>query len=263
MDLDISGRRAVVGGASSGLGRASALRLAEAGCELLIWARGRESLDRTRAELLAAGSPRVVSIAADAASPGAAQELADAVAEHWGSADILVLNAGGPPTSDPMNGDADGLRTALQLLVETPIDLATRLLPAMRAQRWGRIVAILSWGVREPVPALPYSNIGRSGLAAWMKSASQRAAAEGVTINGVLPGRFMTPRIEALDRGAARYQGVPVSDVHARAREDIPAGRDGDPDELGSMVAFLCSQPAAYVNGAFVPVDGGMLKSLG
>lgn len=263
MDLGIDGRIAVVGGASSGLGRASALRLAEAGCRLLIWARDEEALTRTADELRAAGSPRVELVSADAGASGAAGIVDDAAEAAFGGADILVLNAGGPPPSDPAAGDPAALRAALQLLVETPIELATRLLPGMRERRWGRIVAILSWGVREPVPTLPYSNIGRSALAAWLKTASGRVAVDGVTVNGVLPGRFATPRIRSLDASTATREGAPLEDVQARARAAIPAARDGDPDELGSVVAFLSSQPAAYVSGALVPVDGGMLRSLG
>jgi 3-oxoacyl-[acyl-carrier protein] reductase len=263
MDLGIAGRVAVVGGASSGLGRASALRLAEAGCRLLIWARNDEALQRTAAELRVRGAPEVETVCADAGTDSAAATVSEAALSRLGGVDILVLNAGGPPATDVTARDPAGLRAALQLLVETPISLATTLLPGMRERGWGRIVAILSWGVREPVSGLPYSNIGRSGLAAWMKTASQRVAADGVTINGVLPGRFATPRIGVVDAATASRDGLPIEQVQAQARAAIPAGRDGDPDEFGAVVAFLCSMPAAYVNGAFLPVDGGLLKSLG
>lgn len=264
MDLGIAGRVAVVGGASSGLGRASALRLAEAGCSLLIWARSSEkSLLGAAAEFTRAGAPRVEWVVADAGNADAAAFVADAATDRFGGVDILVLNAGGPPSSDATARDPAALRAALQLPVETPIALATRLLPGMRGRRWGRIVAVLSWGVREPVPALSLSNIGRSGLAAWLKTASLSVAADGVTVNGVMPGRFATPRIRVVDESQAAIQGAPIEEVQARARAAIPAGRDGDPDEFGSVVAFLCSERAAYVNGALVPVDGGLLKSLG
>ncbi|MFV2062698.1 MAG: SDR family oxidoreductase [Chloroflexota bacterium] len=263
MDLGISGRTAVVGGASSGLGRASAMRLAEAGCKLLVWARHEGPLLDTAKELRRAGSPTVETVIADASSADAAAIITEAVTRHFSGADIVVLNAGGPPPSDATVSDPDALRSALQLLVETPIDLASRLLPGMRERGWGRIAAVLSWGVREPVPALPYSNIGRSGLAAWLKTTSVLVGPDGVTINGVLPGRFATPRLEIVDASAATRAGISFDAARRRAWAEIPAGRDGDPDEFGAVVAFFCSQPAAYLNGAFVPVDGGMLKSLG
>lgn len=263
MDLDIAGRTAVVGGASSGLGRASARRLAEAGCDMLLWARHDAALRVVAAELRTLGAARVETVVADAASSEAAETVAAAALDRFGGADIVVLNAGGPPPSDATESDPAALREALQLLVETPIDLAGRLLPGMRERGWGRIVAVLSWGIREPVPGLPYSNIGRSGLAAWLKTASTKVGAEGVTMNGVLPGRFATPRIAVVDGATAERLGISTEEAGRRARIDIPAARDGDPDEFGSVVAFLCSQPAAYVNGTFVPVDGGMLRSLG
>jgi 3-oxoacyl-[acyl-carrier protein] reductase len=263
MDLGIAGRVAVVGGASSGLGRASALRLAQAGCSILAWSRDGERLARVADEFRSAGAPRVEVVSADAGRPEAPATVAGAALDAFGAVDILVLNAGGPPPGDPATLDAADLRAGLQLLTETPIALATALLPGMRERGWGRIVAILSWAVREPVSSLPVSNIGRSGLAAWLKTLSLRVAADGVTVNGVLPGRFATPRIHELDTERAERQGRSLEAVQAEARSGIPAGRDGDPDELGSLVAFLCSRSSAYLTGAFIPVDGGLLRSLG
>jgi 3-oxoacyl-[acyl-carrier protein] reductase len=125
------------------------------------------------------------------------------------------------------------------------------------------VVAVLSWAVREPITTLPLSNAGRSALAAWLKTASRSVGGEGVTINGILPGRFATPRIVELDRRRAEQEGRTVEEVAAAALNGVPAGRDGQPDELGAVVAFLASERAAYINGALVPVDGGMLQSLG
>lgn len=263
MDLGIGGRVAVVGGASSGLGRACAARLVEADCEVLLWARGRAGLAATADALRARTRRRVESLVADASDPGAAELVANRAQEAFGRVDILVLNAGGPPPTDPTATDSDALRAALQLLVTTPVELATRLLPGMRERGWGRIAAILSWGVREPLPGIALSNIGRSGLAAWMKTASRVVAGDGVTLNGVLPGRFATPRIAALDAGRAERENRPLEVVQAEGRAEIPAGRDGDPDELGGLVAYLCSDLAGYLNGAFIPIDGGMLHSIG
>jgi 3-oxoacyl-[acyl-carrier protein] reductase len=263
MDLGISGRVAVVGGGSSGLGRACATRLAAEGCDLLIWARGRDGLEATARELRSSSGRRVETLAVDAADPEAASAVADRALTAFDHVDILVLNSGGPPAKDPTGADPELLRAALQLLTVTPIALTNRLLPVMRERGWGRVVAILSWGVREPIPGIVLSNMGRSALAAWLKTASRSVGGDGVTFNGVLPGRFGTPRIAELDEGRAAREGRPVEHVRAEALADVPAGRDGNPDELGALVAYLASEPAAYINGAFIPIDGGMLRSLG
>lgn len=263
MDLGIGGRIAVVGGGRSGLGLASARRLAQEGCDLLIWAREEARLRETARQLGDETGRRVEAVAADASDPHAADLVADAALERFGHVDILVLNAGGPPAGDPTATTVEQLNDGLRLLTVTPIALANRLLPDMRERGWGRIVAILSWGVREPIPNLTLSNVGRSRLAAWLKTASRWVAKDGVTVNGVLPGRFATPRIKELDELRAARESRPVDAIQAEARSGVPARRDGDPDELGALVAFLASVPASYITGALLPVDGGMLQSLG
>lgn len=262
MDLGISGRSAIVGGGSSGLGRACAERLAEAGCRLVIWARGVDALEATARSLRERHGVEVHTVVADASDPGAAGTVAAAAIEHLGSIDILVLNAGGPPTADPTATEPDAWRSALQQLTITPIDLATRLLPAMRTGGWGRIVAVLSYGVRQPITDLAYSNAGRTALAAWLKTTSRAVAADGVTVNGVMPGRIETPRIVFLDRTTAERTGRTEAEVRAEEVAAIPAGRYGEPDELGALVAFLCSEPARYQTGTFTAVDGGLLRGL-
>ena len=157
MDLGLRGRTAVVGGATSGLGRASAEALAAEGCNLLLWSRSADALAATADAIRSAHEVRVAHVAADATDPGAAALVAEA-AHGFGPTDILVSNAGGPPTSDPTATDVDGWRRAFQLLAVTPIDLATRLLPGMRQRGWGRIVAVTSSGVRQPIPELVYSD---------------------------------------------------------------------------------------------------------
>lgn len=258
MDLGLRGRSAVVGGASSGLGRASAQALAAEGCDLLLWSRHADALSAVADELHAAHGVRVEHVAADATDPAAAATVA-AAAEAFGPIDILVSNAGGPPTVDPTATDPQGWRRAFQLLAATPIELATRLLPGMRERGWGRVVAILSSGVRQPIPDLVYSNAGRSALAAWLKTTARVVAADGVTVNGVMPGRIATPRIHELDSGRAEREGVTEDAVRAGHIATIPAGRYGEPEELGGLVAFLASDRAAYVTGQLVAVDGGLI----
>ncbi len=262
MDLGLTGRTALVGGASSGLGRASATRLAAEGCRLAIWSRGTAGLDAVAIDLRTRFGTEVTVITADAADAGAARAVAAAAEAALGHVDILVLNAGGPPAVDPTVTDAAGWERAFRLLAITPIELATLLLPGMRERRWGRIVAILSSGIRQPIPDLVYSNAGRSALAAWLKTTARAVARDGVTINGVVPGRLDTPRVESLDRDRAERTGRSIEEVRSEHIATIPAGRYGRPDELASLVAYLSSEAASYQTGTFTAVDGGLIAGL-
>jgi 3-oxoacyl-[acyl-carrier protein] reductase len=262
MDLGLRDRGAVVGGASSGLGRASAAALAAEGCRLLLWSRRADALREFADELRADHGAEVHVAAADATDPAAADIIAGAAIEALGSVDVLVLNAGGPPTVDPTDTDPDEWRRILQLLAITPIELASRLLPGMRERGWGRVVAVLSGGLRQPIPDLVYSNAGRSVLAGWLKTTARIVAAEGVTMNGVLPGRLATRRVHELDAGRAEREGRSEDEVRAEHLRTIPAGRYGDPAEFGAVVAFLASDRASYITGSFVAVDGGQLPGI-
>lgn len=259
MDLGIRGRRALVGGASSGLGRAVAERLAAEGCDLAISSRRADPLAVLATDLASRHGVNVTPLPADFTDPAAARILAEGALEALGGVDILILNAGGPPPVDVTGTEPDGWLRALQLLVVTPIDLATRLLPGMRERHWGRIVAVGSYAIRQPIDDLAYSNAGRSALMAWLKTASRTVAADGVTVNGALPGRHATARIEQLDRISAERQGRPVEEIRASHEATIPARRYGDPDEFASYVAYLCSEPAAYQTGTFTLIDGGIV----
>ncbi len=262
MDLGLAGRRAVVGGATSGLGRAIAESLASEGARLLLWSRSAERLASVAAEIKDAHGVEVATVAADAADPSAAATVAAAAEEVFGGVDVLVLNAGGPPPVEPDATDPEEWRRAFQLLAITPIELATRLLPGMRQQRFGRIVAVLSSSIREPIPNLSYSNGGRSALAAWLRTIARHVAADGVTVNGVLPGRIATPRVAALDQAHAARGGVDVAEVRRASEAAIPAGRYGQPAEFAAVVTFLASTAASYVTGVTVPCDGGLLQGM-
>jgi 3-oxoacyl-[acyl-carrier protein] reductase len=262
MDLGLKGRSALVGGASAGLGRATAERLAAEGCKLALWSRGGDALESAADEIRKLYSVVVVTIAGDARDPATAAKVAWQAERSLGPIDIAVLNAGGPIASEATKTDPDEWRTAFQLLAITPIELATALLPGMRQRGWGRIVSIMSSGIRQPIPDLSYSNACRSALAAWLKTIAPEVIADGVTVNGVVPGRIDTNRVETLDRLKAEKLGVSLAEVRAQSEKQIPAGRYGKPDELAAFVAWLCSDLSCYQTGTFTPIDGGMLRFL-
>jgi 3-oxoacyl-[acyl-carrier protein] reductase len=262
MELGLRGRTALVGGASAGLGRACAERLAAEGCRLALWSRGGEALEKAAREIRQAHSVDITTIAGDASEPETAARVAAAAREALGAVDVVVLNAGGPPAAEATGTDPAEWRRSFQLLAVTPIELTQLLLPSMRERRWGRVVAILSSAIRQPIPELAYSNACRSALAAWLKTIAPEVAADGVTVNGVLPGRLDTARVALLDGKRAERGRTTAAEVRAGFEQGIPAGRYGDPDELGAYVAWLCSEPARYQTGTFVAIDGGALRAL-
>ena len=262
MDLGLKGRAALVGGASAGLGRATAERLAAEGCKLALWSRGGDALEQTAEEIRRLHGVVVVTIAGDATDPATPAKVAWAAERHLGQIDIAILNAGGPIASEATKTDPAEWRRSFQLLALTPIELATALLPGMRKRGWGRIVSIMSSGIRQPIPDLAYSNACRSALAAWLKTIAPEVIRDGVTVNGVVPGRLDTARVATLDKAKADKIGSTLKEVRAQSERAIPAGRYGQPDELAAYVAWLCSEPARYQTGTFVPIDGGMLRFL-
>lgn len=256
MDTGIDKRTALVAGSTSGLGLAVARALAAEGANVVL--SGRRG-DVARAE--AARLPSAVGVEADLTRPEAAQALVAATRDAFGEVDILVLNAGGPPPGPAATVTADAARTAVETLLVRQIELVSQVLPGMRQRGWGRIVAIGSSGVQQPLSNLALSNLGRASLAAYLKTLSREVAADGVTVNMVLPGRIDTDRVAALDRAQSEREGADVTDVRARSQAAIPVGRYGRPEEFASVVTFLCGTPAAYVTGEQIRCDGGLVGS--
>lgn len=240
MDLGIAGRVALVTAASRGLGRASALALAEAGARVAICARGEEALREAEHEL--AGHTEVLAVVADVTHPEAPEELVAQTVERFGSLDILVANAGGPPAGGALEQDDEAIGRAVNDNLLTSVRLVRAAVPHMRAGRWGRICLITSSTIKQPSPTLALSNTARTGLWAWAKSVAGEVFADGITVNTACPGTHATERMEQL--------GI---------SPDVPAG---DPRRFGQVVAFLCSEPAAFVNGVALLVDGGRFTGL-
>jgi 3-oxoacyl-[acyl-carrier protein] reductase len=238
VDLGLRERVALVTAASAGLGRAAARALAGEGAKLVVSARGADRLDTTADELRGGGA-EVVAVAGDVTEPDAPARLVRAAVETFGRLDIVVANAGGPPPARALDVDDDGVRAAVEANLLTSVRLVGAALPHMRRQGWGRICCITSYSVVKPIPTLALSNLARTGLWAWARTAASDLAVEGsgVTLNLVCPGPHATQRM--IDLGGAE-------------------GVMGDPEDFGKVVAFLCSEPAAFVNGAAVVVDGGL-----
>ena len=257
MDLKIKDRVALVLASTAGLGAATARALANEGAHVVITGRNAE-----RAERLAASLPSATAVPVDLTEPRAVEHLLTATREAYGEPDIVVLNGPGPKPGAAADLDAEDIDTIGDLLLKAHVALVKRTLPHMRAQGWGRILAIGSSGVQDPLPMLVASNIGRAGLAAYLKTLASEVAADGVTVNLQLPGRIATDRVAALDEAAAQRQGCSPEEVRAASQARIPAGRYGTPDEFGALAAFLCSSAASYITGSAVRCDGGMLAHL-
>ena len=253
MDLGIRGKRALVCASSRGLGRGCAEALAAAGVDLVLNARGSESLAQTAAAIRAAHGVEVVAVASDITTEaGRAEVLAAA-----GQVDILVTNAGGPPPGMWSDWSREDFIRALDANMLTPIALMQALVPGMMDRGWGRVVNITSQSVKAPVAILGLSNSARTGLTGFVAGTSRQVAPKGVTINNLLPGIHDTDRAVALDAGAARAQGVTSAEARAEREAQIPARRYGTPEEFGAMCAFLCSAHAGFIVGQNILLDGG------
>lgn len=262
MDLGLKGRKALVCASTGGLGEAVVRALAAEGAHVMVSGR---RLDRARAiadELNATGPGTATAVESDLSEADGARRLHDAALDKLGGVDVLVLNGPGPKPSSADAASWPDAERALELLVRPQLELIQATLPGMRERRWGRILAVGSSGVVSPLPNLAMSNLGRSALAAYLKTLANEVAADGVTVNMLLPGRIATDRVAQLDAAAADRQGRTQEEVSAESRATIPARRYGDPTEFGSVAAFLCSSLASYVTGTAVRCDGGLVKNL-
>lgn len=256
MDTGLKGKNVLVPGSSSGIGLAIAQALAEEGANVVLAAR-REDLVRAEAEKL----PSAVGVGIDLTLDGAPEQLVAAAEKAFGPIDVLVLNSGGPAPGGAADVTGEQTLAAVNQLLLQHITLVSLVLPGMRERGWGRIVAVGSSGVQAPLPNLALSNIGRAGLAGYLKTLANEVAADGVTVNMVLPGRIDTDRVASLDAGAAKRTGKTPEEARASSEATIPAGRYGKPEEFGAVVAFLASVPAAYVTGEQIRCDGGLVRS--
>lgn len=256
MDTGLRGRTALIPGSTSGLGLACARGLAAEGANVVLSGR-RGELARQEAERL----PAAVGVEADLTRPDAVDRLVGGATEHFGPVEVLVLNSGGPPPGRAADLTAEQVAESLELLLLQHVRLVRAVLPSMCERGWGRIIAIGSSGIQVPLGNLALSNTGRPALAGYLKTLAAEVAADGVTVNMVLPGRIATDRVDSLDRAAAERRGTSPEEVKAASEASIPARRYGRPEEFASAVVYLAGEPASYVTGVQLRVDGGSVGS--
>src|SRR4051812_43028772 len=249
MDLGLEGRVALVTGGSKGIGLGIATALAAEGARVAVASRSQEAVDKAAEQVGGRG------FVFDSEDLDAIPTLLDDVEAALGPIDVYIANTGGPPPNqDPLGFTRDEWESAHRTLVLSPMTILQRLLPEMRERGWGRVVLVASSAVREPITTLQLSNAHRPGVIVAFKVLAREAARDGVTLNTLLPGRIATERI--LGPGGSREE------ADAAARGTIPAGRLGEPEDMGAAAAFLCSQPAGYITGTTLLVDGGLTVSV-
>jgi 3-oxoacyl-[acyl-carrier protein] reductase len=250
MDLGIEGRTALVMAASRGIGKGIAGALAREGARVAISSRSEEGLRKATEEI----GWEVEAFPADTGDPERLRELVAEVSAALGPIEILVLNTGGPPPGGSLDNTPEEWDAAFRSLVLAPKLLAEAVLPGMRERGWGRIVNVSSGSIREPIAGLTLSNSNRLAALGLLETLADEVAGDGITVNTVATGMFAT------DRLADRHGSL--EGAEAMAKERIPAKRLGQPEEYGDLVAFLCSDRAAYLTGAVIPLDGGLLRSV-
>ena len=245
MDLGIQGRKAAVAAASTGLGFGCAKALIEDGVQVAICSRSQERIKEAAAEL----GPGAVPIVADMSTEDGARSFVEQAIQEMGQVDILVANAGGPPPGSPATTSIDGYREAIDLNLLSTIVMCQTALPGMRERGWGRIVAVTSIGARQPIGNLAASSVARAGVSSFLKTLSAEVARDGVTVNSAQPGIHATDRIKSLGN----------TDVVAQR---VPTGTLGTAEDFGKAVAFLCSEPAKFITGTSILLDGGAYQGL-
>jgi 3-oxoacyl-[acyl-carrier protein] reductase len=261
VDLGLAGRVAFVAAGSKGLGRAVAEALAAEGAAVAVCARGRDALDQTVGAIRTHGG-QGHGILADVSAPDQVVRAIDEATGALGPIEILVTNSGGPRAGTFETLTAADWDAATRVLLTSAVSLTRAVLPGMRARRWGRIIAITSIAAKQPVGGLMLSNSLRAAVSGFARTLATEVAAEGITVNTLLPGYTRTERVIELSGHLAATEQVSVESVYGRWEKEIPMGRLGEPREFAALAAFLASERASYITGQSIAVDGGWIKSL-
>ena len=262
MDLGLKNKVALVAASSQGLGRAVAEELAAEGASLVLCAREPKTLAEVASTIADRSGAHVLAVPADVTVADDIKRVVDAGIERFGRVDILVTNAGGPPAGTFEQITREQWEDAMRLTLFSAIEFARQVLPGMKERRWGRILNITSIAVKQPVDNLMLSNSLRAGLTGFARTLANEVAADGITVNNIMPGYTRTDRLEDLANMMAEKQGITPAEFREKWEKEIPMGRLGEPREFAALAAFLVSERASYITGTSIPVDGGWIKSL-
>src|SRR5206468_7440069 len=262
MDLGLRGKIALVTAASRGLGRAIAEALAAEGASLVICARGTEALEEAGAAIMQRSAAEVEMVAADIATDQGIARVWQRARDRFGRVDVLVTNAGGPPSGPFESLEWSAWQEAVELTLRSAVELTRLVLPGMKERRWGRILNVTSIAVKQPVDGLMLSNSLRAAVTGFARTLANEVARYGVTVNNILPGYTRTERVEQLNAATAAREGITVDDVSRRIEAQIPMRRLGEPEEFAALAAFLASEQAAYITAQSIAVDGGWIRSV-
>lgn len=262
MDLSLEGKIALVTGASTGLGYATALALAQEGARVAINSRSQENLDSAARKIEKETGIIPLTIVGDLSQEGVPEKIVQEVCSRLGPINILVINAGGPPPGQFLQHEKETWRKSTCLTLYSAIDLSRAVIPNMKNMRWGRIIFITSVAVKQPLEDLIISNTLRAGVTGFAKSISNELAPFGITVNTVCPGYTDTDRLKSLAGNQSKAQGISIENVYKKWTDNIPMGRVGEPKELAGLILYLSSERASYITGASIAVDGGLYKGL-
>lgn len=262
MNLGLQNKSALITASSRGLGHAVALRLAREGANVTICARGEETLKQAAEAIRAETGQRVAAVPADVSAPDAADQLVEATLDAFGSLDILVTNAGGPPPGEFLDFSPQDWEAAAQLTLMSAVRLCYAAAPVMRDQGSGAILAMTSITVKQPLPNLILSNSLRLAVAGLIKTLADELGPMGIRANAICPGWTRTARVEQLLQDRAQRNGTTVEEEASAIASGVPLGRMGTPEEFAAAAAFLVSDAASYINGISLLVDGGMARAM-
>jgi 3-oxoacyl-[acyl-carrier protein] reductase len=262
MDLGLSGKVALVAAASKGLGRAIAEELAAEGARIALCARNEGHLMQTRDEIARASDSDVIAIGGDVSKPDDVARITDTALNHFGRVDILVTNAGGPPSGKFETLTPAMWQQAVDLTLMSVINFTNAVLPGMKERKWGRVINVTSIAVKQPVDGLMLSNSLRSAVTGFARTLANEVARDGITVNNILPGYTRTARVDQLADATASREGITSDAAREKWEAAIPMGRLGEPREFAALAAFLASDRASYITGTSITVDGGWTRGL-